>query len=109
MEINLLNDLSVLTTIPEYQLNQLKLLSEQIICHNVLETLKENNDVCKIDIGIGKLIFQLSNDELVYKFIPEKNFEESIVDTILNGTDLLQDTIENRTCERMLKVYKDLI
>ena len=64
---NILNDLSVLTTIPLTSLERLSNLSTACICHTVEDSIRDNEDVSIIDVGIGKLYIKLENNSILYK------------------------------------------
>ena len=106
---NILNELSILTTIQEKQLT--KLFDKLIYCINddVCESLLNDEEVAEIDIYIGKLIIKKLDDRISYKFIPSEKLENSIKETVLNKKNLLIDTLETKTINKITDVYKDFI
>ena len=82
--VDVIKDISKLTTIPERSLNKLMSKMCWCICDAVEEsTLKEQN-ITVIDIGIGQLCIQVISNEIQYKFIPDSKLEKYMVDTIVN-------------------------
>ena len=50
---DLLQDISTITTIGRYNLDNLTNKSISLISHSVEESLRNHNDITSIDIGIG--------------------------------------------------------
>ena len=96
-----------------YNYNLIKELSTlSTVCDAVAEAMSENEYDDKsidIDIGIGKLSIGYVNDDIVYKFIPSESLETSVKQAVLNGRNLLEDTLEKSFVDRITNVYKDLI
>lgn len=106
--INILEDISTLTSINKKALDKLSNVAIYCINDAVVESLITDNDTVKVDIGIGELWLRLENDQVKYKFIPSAKFEESIVNTITNKSNLLEISIENSLKEKITNTYKDL-
>lgn len=107
--INLIEDISKLTTIPEKVLT--KLVEKVYFCvsNAVEEAVLAQEKVLEIDTGVGILLIKLNSDNVRYKFIPNKELETSIKNTILNKKNLLQDTLETTLVTRIINTYKELI
>lgn len=105
---NLIEDLSVLTTISESSLNKLVEKSKFIICHDIQESLIGKNDITDINIGIGVIKIKIDNDGVRYRFVPSKSLEESIVTTVESGRSPLTCEIEQAIVNKIEKVYKEL-
>lgn len=111
-ESNVVKDLSTLSTIPEKTLNKLTDKVIYCICDAVAEAMSENEYDDKsidVDIGIGKLSIGYIDDEVVYKFVPSESLETSVKQAVLNGRNLLEDTLEKSFIDKVTNVYKDLI
>ena len=80
---SLIEDLSVLTTIPTINLNQLAKKSNFCICNFVAESKLQNESLTSIDIGIGELQIFVENDNIKYKFIPSKALEKGVKSAVL--------------------------
>lgn len=109
MTFDMINDLSVLTGIYRYQLEQVAGKAQLEICHCVLETMKSKEDICVLDIGIGELVISCDEDGVEYKFIPAKQLEDKLIKTVETGRSPLQETIESKVNNRMLNIYKELL
>lgn len=103
---NLIDDLSVLTSIPADKLQKLVDKSEYLIVDALAEG--SSNNVVDIDIGIGNLQL-IDSKVLEYRFIPSKSLEKSINKYLETGYNPLQDTLEKTLVTRIINVYKDII
>lgn len=106
--MDLIKDLSVLTTIPTASLNKLVNKSNYCICYDVKENLAKGENVTSIDIGIGTLSIILDDDSVYYKFKPSKDLENSLKSTIVNGENPLINVVDNTIKDKILNVYKEL-
>lgn len=109
MNFNLSEDLSKLTTIPEWQFQKLTQLSQEDICQCITDSISDGDGVCRVDIGIGTLIIGIDGDSVQYKFIPCKQFEQMVVDSVNGDREFLKENIEISTNMRMLRIYKELL
>lgn len=109
MNNNLIEDISKLTTISDTVLN--KLISKAFYCISdiIEDAVLENKKVVDIEIGIGTLYLELNSDNVRYKFIPNKDLESAVKNTIINKRNLLQDTLEMTLVSRITDTYKDLL
>ena len=104
----LIDDISVLTTIGKYNLEELVNKSVAIISHDVEETLREHEEVTSIDIGIGDLHITNIEDKLYYKFIPSRKLEEAVRNTYATRKSALTTEIDAALGRRITNTYKDL-
>lgn len=107
---DLLQDISILTTIPRDSLEKLASISQYCICDGInemLSTLEDN--VCVFDIGIGSLSIKVENNNIYYKFIPSTSLEESLIKTIDNEENPLVAKLEKTLVKRITKTYKELL
>lgn len=109
MEINLVNDLSTLTTIPEKYLS--KINNKIVLCLNdyVEEAILKNEEDVVVDIGFGKLVMLVTDTSIKYKFIPNDYLEKSLLNTILNRHNLLENTLEDSLSAKITEVYKEFL
>jgi|LSQX01.2.fsa_nt_gb hypothetical protein len=106
---NLIEDISKLTTIPDKVLNKLVSKSFYCISDIIEDAILENKKVVEIEIGIGTLYLELNSDNVRYKFIPNKELESAVKNTIVNKRNLLQDTLEMILVNRVTDTYKELV
>lgn len=107
--MNLVEDLSKLTTISTVNINRLVQLSQMIITHSVLEAVNDDKEICNVDIGIGTLSFLISENELKYKFTPSEIFEKQLVKSIKHGESPICIDASNKLKEKITRTYKDFI
>lgn len=105
---SLIDDISTLTTIAKYNLEQLNNKCISIISHDVEESLRDYEEITKIDIGIGFLVIQHKEDTIRYKFIPSKKLDDTIVNTYNNRKSNLVMDIDKALGDRIQNTYKDL-
>lgn len=109
MNKNLISDLAILTTIPESNLKKLCNLSKDIISHDVLECIKNNEQICEVDIGIGNLLINLQEESLSFKFIPSKSLQDCLLETIQSKESSLTKNVEKILTDKIIFAYKNLI
>lgn len=106
---NLVEDISKLTTIPDGVLNKLVKKALYCISDEIEESILEQKRFAEIDIGIGTIYLELNSENVRYKFIPSKELEVAVKDTIVNKRNLLQDTLEMTLVTRITNTYKELL
>lgn len=109
LEVNLLEDVSKLTTIPKEALD--KLSSKFIWClgDSIQEMLLKHNNMLKADIGIGNIII-INEDELIkYKFIPKEELEDAVRELIVNNRNPLKYNLDKTLANKIINTYKDII
>ena len=106
---NLIEDISKLTTIPIQVLDKLLTKSHYCISDAVADSLLADKRLTEIDIGIGMLYIELKNDVARYKFIPSKELEKNVKNTLINGENLLRDKLEQVLVTRITDTYKELL
>ena len=107
---SLIEDLSLLTTIPIPNITKLLgTKSIYCICSDVEETSLENKQITEIDIGIGILTIFVNDDSIQYRFTPSKKLENSVKKTVLNKHNPLIEKAEQTLTQRVVNAYKDYI
>lgn len=106
---NLVDDLAVLTTIPAGSINKLVEKAALCICNDLEESLLNNEDLTSIDMGLGTLQIMFSNNELKFRFIPNRKLEAAARDTVLNKKNPLVDKVEQTLAQRITNAYKNFI
>ena len=105
---DLIQDLSILTTIGKYNLENLVSKSISIVSHDVEESLRDFKELTSIDIGLGILHIQHKDNSIRYKFIPSKKLDDCLCDTYRNRKSALTVEIDKALGERINNTYKDL-
>lgn len=105
--IDLKNDLSTLTTINESTFSKLINKVEWCISDGVEKAIIEDKNELAVDIGIGILLINFTNDEVKYKFKPNPRLEKVITNTIVNERNDLVLNIENSLVTKLTNVYKN--
>lgn len=109
LEYDSLEDLSLLTTIPKDTIINLFKKLNLCICDEIQDSSLGNEEISKINIGIGYLFISNSEDQIKYKFIPSKELEDSVKETLMEGKNPLQRTLEKNLVSKILNTYKDII
>lgn len=107
MRVNLMEDLSELTTIQLASLNRLVKQSMWIICDAVEAAVRNKDDSLDIDLGFGTLKIKFDNEEVKYKFIPKPTLENGIAKAIVEEQNPLQLALEKSLADKITNVYKE--
>ena len=111
MKNDLLNDVSILSTIPKKYL--IKLTQKEILCINdyIAEATIANENSVDIDIGIGDLLISWDekNNRLQYYFTPSDELNENVRATIANKQNILESTLEDNLASKIVNTYKDFL
>lgn len=103
-----LKDISTITTIPYFSLQNLFNTLTDIISYDVQESLLDKQNICEVDIGIGTLNILVTTDEVKYKFIPAKSLSESVIYAIEHKDSPLVIKAEQSLSRKITNTYKDL-
>jgi len=60
-----------------------------------------------IDLGYGTLSINFDNKEIKYKFVPSKELDKSVANTVVTENNELINEIENSLVEKITNLYKD--
>lgn len=107
-QIDILNDICTITTIPTASLQQLFDIGSLCIANSIYEAYLSKQEYVELDVGFGTLVIGFENNTINYKFIPTKKLEKQTLDAIRNNKDPLANKIEKCFVERILKTYKDM-
>lgn len=111
--INLIEDVSTLTTIPTKTLNQL--LDKFIYCivDAVNESDIQDKDVTEIDLYFGNLIIQHTmvegKHQLKYKFTPASKLNKQFVELFEKKLNSLDVALEKSLANKITYTYKDML
>lgn len=105
---NIIDDLSVLTGIAKYNIENLVNVEVSIISHSISESLMKKENTSCIDIGVGILNIISTSEGIQYKFIPSKKLENSVVNTYRTGKSQLVQKIDTSLGKKISNTYKEL-
>ena len=108
--IDVVKDMSILTTIPEKTLHKFYKKMVFCICEGVQEgLLEEDVEISAFDIGIGTLYIKHDNAaNIKYHFEPSDFFNKSIMQTVAGGKNILEDTLNDALAKTFMEVNTDL-
>lgn len=105
---DMLDDLSILTTIPKSVLEKLTTKSIDTICYDVREQQLQNLPLTEVDIGIGILYIKLEDDAIMYKFVPSEVLENKVLKTVNKQYKPVCGLAEASLKKRIMNAYKEL-
>ena len=108
---NLIQDMSILTTIPEKTLAKFFRKMVFCICEEIKENiLDENSDkeITEVDIGIGKLYIKVVGAEVKYKFEPSDYMQKAVIATVTEKENPLADFLSKALGKKFVDLYKDI-
>lgn len=109
MAKNLIKDLSILTTIPERNLNRLGDLVVCCISNAIQDSILQEKTITELDIYIGILYIQHEDNEIKYKFIPSNKLDKNVKDTVINKLNSLEIKITKSLISKVVNTYKNLL
>lgn len=108
-KVNILDDVSKLTTIPYTSLTKICKQEIYCICNAVEEAVLAEEPITYANIGIGTIIIQVQDEQVCYQFVPSKFMSQHIADTVVNKKNPLVAELDETLVERILSTYKDLL
>ena len=109
MKVNVIEDVSTLTTIAQKDI--VKFLKKFIyaICCGINESDLSEEDITEADIGIGTIYIKHDkSSDISYKFVPCKYLQKSIENTLKDGKSPFEDDLNSALVNKFTNVYKDL-
>lgn len=106
---DLLNDISVLTTIARYNLKSISDKVVTIVSHDIAESIKSKETVTSIDMGFGQLNITCIDGNVLYKFIPSSALRNAVERTYSTGNSDLVKEIDRELGRRVQNTYKDML
>lgn len=106
---SLIEDIAKITTIPVTSLQKLANKANFCICNCVEETKLNSKSLTEINIGIGILSVNVVDNNIEYRFTPNKKFEESIRTTLIEGKNPLIELADDTLVSKLLHTYKDIL
>lgn len=109
MITNVLEDISTLTSVSENTLKKFIPVINYIIGHGVHEALCEKTEYVNIDLEIGELHIKIEDDSVRYRFVPSKDLEYLICNTIKTKQSPIMSKVDYDLQQRIDKAYKELL
>lgn len=107
--IDVIDDVSKLSSIPDKALNKLVILAMFSILEGLQEMAIQGQPSCEFDIGLGILILNTENNLIKFKFKPSAKLSENIINTLRNKENSLMVDFENSFVKKIESLYKELI
>lgn len=102
-------NLSILTTLSEDNIKYLSKYLKYVHSHEIATQMLKGENVFKLDLFEGSLVLKIEDDNVRYKFIPNEQFNQIVVDTILNKKSLLIEDMSNKVKNIFAKAFKDVL
>lgn len=106
--LDVISDLSTLTTIQEKSLRKLVDKSIFIICHDVQESVASEEGITTVDIGIGKISIKPDVDGIHYRFTPSTSLDNALHETVSTGKNPLVYELEQSLVKKIQNARKEL-
>lgn len=106
---NIVDDVSLLTSIPKKTLKQINDVYEKCIIEAIDEARKGNIDIVELDIGIGILTIKCEESSVRYKFTPSKEMLSNTAALMEGKLNSLEASLEKTTVDKIVNVYKGLL
>lgn len=107
--IDIVENVSKLTTIPKQSLDKLNEKVVWCICDGFEQDVLDNKKYSELDLGIGILYISNTEDDIKYKFKPSELLENNIRATAVEGKNPLVVNLEKRLADKIVNTYKDII
>ena len=106
--VDVIQDISKITTIPVRTLDKLVSKIDWCICDAIEESRMIGEELTKVDIGVGTLCISVKDDSIEYKFLPAPKLEKYVIDTVINKKNPMVVNLEQTFVNRITKTYKDM-
>lgn len=106
--IDVISDVSNISRIPKMTLYKIIDMSTSIMSNDVLDNVNNNVPFSEFDIGVGKLIIAADKTNVEYRFIPAKDFERKVSNSIKNNKSVFVSELEESLVNKLLLAYKEL-
>lgn len=106
--MTLMNDLNVLTNIPERSLDRMARLIVMSICTGVWEDKQSGNPITEVDTGIGVLRIKKVDEEFKFAFEPSGDFHKELKKAYKSATAPIMPKLMNALRNGFMEVYKEI-
>lgn len=104
----LMNDLNVLTNIPERSLDRMAHLIIMSICTSVWENKQSGSALTEVDTGIGILRLKRVDNEFKFAFEPSDEFRKELKKAYKSDTAPIMPKLMNALRNGFMEVYKEI-
>lgn len=104
--MDVIKNVSVLTTIPESSIRKLIEKAEWTICDSIVNS--DKNESLSFSVGIGDIKITANDDQIIYQFIPNKQFESMVRDAYIDNVNPLKINLEKLLVSKIVNTYKDI-
>lgn len=101
-------DLSTVTTMSVSSIDRFMSKFQDCLTYSIQEALSNNKTTIELDIYIGKILVEIINDKIYYKFIPSASFEREVTETVRSGVSPMVTKIEDAIQSKIMRAYKEL-
>ena len=106
--MNIVKDLSTVTTISPASTQKILSKFQDCLCYAIQEALADKETEIELDLYVGKLMIEIIEDEIQYKFVPSYSFEKDVFDTVSTGVCPMFSKVENSIQGKIMNAYKEL-
>ena len=107
--IKLIDDVETLTNVSEKLLKKFIPVINYSISHAVHEEQCQQHPVTEVDVGIGQLHIKVEDTGIRYRFVPSKELEKLILQTVCSRTSPIITKLEHNLQEKIERSYKELL
>lgn len=105
----LANKINTLSGIPENAIKQLDKYLKYIHSHDIVLQMDKGENVFELELFEGTLYLTLDDSSVKYKFVPNKEFEDIVVQSIINKSDKLLNAATDKLKLILSHTYKDIL
>lgn len=105
---NVLEEVSLLTTIPEKTVEKFMQKFIYCMCEDLKEDILSGKSISDLDIGIGRIMIKYDENGIKYKFIPSQLFESNVITTLTTKENVMENFLNEALIKKFMDAYKDL-
>lgn len=105
---DLIEEYTNLFTSPSSSKKTIELL-EDIIAHSCIDTTLKSQSELVLDIGIGTILIQMYDDEILYSFQPSNKLEEKVAEAITNKESPIIKNVGKDLNDLLKNIYLDIL
>lgn len=109
MKFDIIPEISTLTTIKQESLDKLFKLVSWCISDGIEQSLLKDENTTELNLGFGKLLISVVDNNIKYKFLPSSDLEKGIIDTAIYGKNPLKANIDKQLVNNITNIYKELL
>ena len=105
MEAVLNKDLSELTGVDKQILDKLAQNVNYCICNYIEKSMLDNEQICKINIGIGTLTLKFFDDSMQWYFSPSNDLEYNVITALETQQNPLTPVVTKKLIDQLMNFY----